>query len=403
MANAIRVAILGAGRPGVRHAEGFTAAGGFEVAAVADLIPSRRRTIMDAFGAKKEVADATDALADASIDAVSICLPNHLHLPVALAALKAKKHVVIETPPGLNASEARKLLTAAAKYGRTVLYAAQRRFGGAEQAAKQAVDKGYAGEVYHARAAWMRTRGIPVGSGEGGVGWYFDRSKSGGGVVLDLGIQMLDLAHDLLGRPRPIGVFAATSDRFHPAAKMLPAPPAPAGATPTARQEHPAGDGPADDGTADGSATAGDDGMGDGSDADASGAVAGPSGVEDTFFALLRFEGGKTLELASSWAINQPPTQNGTLCRVHGTEGAVDVYTRAGPVLHRKFTPKGDSRETPLKTPKVTGYHAMMRHFRECIQGKAQPLVGPDAGVALMAMVDAIYKSAGTGKSVELR
>ena len=136
MANAIRVAILGAGRPGVRHAEGFKAAGGFELAAVADLIPQRRKALMDGLGVKKEFADALDALADASIDAVSICLPNHLHLPVALAALKARKHVICETPPALSASEARKILTAAAKYGRTVLYAAQRRFGGAEQAAK---------------------------------------------------------------------------------------------------------------------------------------------------------------------------------------------------------------------------------------------------------------------------
>jgi len=389
---AIRVAILGAGRPGVRHAEGFKAAGGFEIAAVADLIPQRRKTIMDAFGVKKEVADALEVLSDASIDAVSICLPNHLHLPVALASLKAKKHVICETPPTLSAGEARKLLTAAAKYGRTVLFAAQRRFGGAEQAAKQAVDKGYVGDTYHARAAWMRTRGIPVGSGEEGVGWYFDRSKSGGGVILDLGVQMLDLAHDLLGRPRPVSVFATTSDHFHPAGKTA----APAV---TAAPE-PAGDGPASD-------AAGDEGL-ESSDADAdasttAGAAAGPSGVEDTFFALMKFEGGKTLELSSSWAINQPPTQNGTLCRVHGTEGAIDVYTRQGPVLHRKFSQRGDSKETPLKTPKITHYHAMMRHFRECIQGKAQPLIGPDAGVLLMSMVDAIYKSAATGKSVEMR
>lgn len=388
---AIRVAILGAGRPGVRHAEGFKAAGGYEIAAVADLIPQRRKTVMEAFGVKKEVADALEALSDPSIDAVSICLPNHLHLPVALAALRARKHVICETPPTLSAAEARKLLTAAAKYGRTVLFAAQRRFGGAEQAAKQAVDKGYVGDVYHARAAWMRTRGIPVGSGEEGVGWYFDPDKSGGGVVLDLGVQMLDLAHDLLGRPRPLSVFATTSDHFHPASKM---PPPPVSVVP----QQP-GDGPASDADKDGSGPGGDE-------ADASttaGAAAGPSGVEDTFFALMKFEGGKTLELSASWAINQPPTQNGTLCRVHGTDGAIDVYTRQGPVLHRKFTQRGDSKETPLKTPKVTHYHAMMRHFRECIGGKAHPLVGPDAAVLLMSMVDAIYKSAATGKSVEVR
>lgn len=396
MASAIRVAILGAGRPGVRHAEGFKAAGGFEVAAVADLIPSRRRTFMDAFGVRKEVADALEALADASVDAVSICLPNHLHLPVALAALKAKKHVICETPPTLTAAEARRLLAAAAKHGRTVLFAAQRRFGGAEQAAKQAVDKGYAGEAYHARAAWMRTRGIPVGSGEGGVGWYFDPAKSGGGVVLDLGVQMLDLAHDLLGRPRPVSAFAVTSDRFHPAGRSAAAAlPAPTSAEP------PAGDGPADDGAAATAEPAGDESAH--VPGDTSGAVAGPSGVEDTFFALMRFEGGKTLELSASWAVNQPPAQNGTLCRVHGTEGAVDVYTRQGPVLHRKFTPRGESKEVVLKTPKVVSYQAMMRHFRECIQGKAQPLIGPDAAVTLMSMVDAIYKSAATGKSVEVR
>jgi predicted dehydrogenase len=45
----------------------------------------------------------------------------------------------------------------------------------------------------------------------------------------------------------------------------------------------------------------------------------------------------------------------------------------------------------------------MMRHFRECILGKAQPLVGVEASVTLMSMVDAIYKSAATGKAIEVR
>lgn len=390
---AIRVAILGAGRPGVRHAEGYQSAGGFEIAAVADLIPQRRKMLIDAFNIKREVADAMEVLSDPSLDAVSICLPNHLHLPVALAALKAKKHVICETPPTRNASEARKLLTASAKAGKTLLYATQRRFGGAEQAAKQAIDKGYAGEVYHARAAWMRTRGIPAGSGEAGLGWYLDRDKSGGGVVLDLGVQMIDLAYDLLGRPRAQSVFAISSDRFHPA-----------GASSTAKAIfEPTLDATVASGDRDPAATELENAGEMENDAGTSGAIAGPSGVEDTFFSLIRFEGGKTLELSASWAINQPPAQNGTLCRIHGLAGAVDVYTRQGPVLHRKFSQRGDSKETPMKTPKVTGYHAMMRHFRECIQGKATPLIGPDTGVMLMTIIDAIYKSAATGRAIDLR
>lgn len=355
MAQAIRVAILGAGRPGLRHAEGFKAAGGFQVAAVADLIPQRRKAMMETFGATKEVADALEVMSDASIDAVSICLPNHLHLPVALAAFKAKKHVVCETPPALSPSEAKKLAGAAAKAGKVLLYAAQRRFGANEQAARQALEKGYAGDVYYARAAWTRTRAIPAGAAPagasvGGGGWYTEKSKSGGGALMDLGVQMLDLAWDLLGQPRPQTVFATTSDCFKSIRSS---------------------DAPAD--------------------------------VEDTVLAMMTFEGEKTLELSAAWAINQPPQQNGTVCRLHGTEGAVDVYTRQGPVLYRNFSATGEAKQTLMKLPKLVQYPAMMRHFRDCIQGKASPIVAGETGLALMQMIEAIYKSAATGKSVDVR
>ena len=52
------------------------------------------------------------------------------------------------------------------------------------EAARQAIDKGYAGVVFHARAAWTRTRGVPTGTG-----WYADRAKSGGGAMLDHGCE----------------------------------------------------------------------------------------------------------------------------------------------------------------------------------------------------------------------
>ena len=65
--------------------------------------------------------------------------------------------MVCETPPALSAGEAKKLGAAASKAGKVLLYAAQRRFGAAEQAAVQALEKGYAGEAYHVRASWMRS------------------------------------------------------------------------------------------------------------------------------------------------------------------------------------------------------------------------------------------------------
>ena len=133
------------------------------------------------------------------------------------------------------------------------MYAVQRRFGGAEQAAKQAIVKGLTGEVYHARAGFMRTRGIPIGTG-----WFTDKSKSGGGALIDIGVHMLDLAWYLLGQPKPESVYGMTHQKFR--------------------------------------------------------SIVAPQrtfDVEDAAFALIRFEGGKSLELATSWALNQPPQQQG--------------------------------------------------------------------------------------------
>lgn len=344
MAETIKVGIIGGGWPGGAHARGYLAAGGFKVAAVADLIPERRKKLMAEFQIPREYAEAGDLLKDAEIGAVSVCVPNHLHAAVTLAALKAGKHVLCEKPPAMSASEPKRMATAAAKAGKVLLYAFQRRFGGHEQAAKLAVAKGFAGEAYHVRAVWTRTRGIPLGTG-----WYTKKEQAGGGALLDTGLHLLDIGWYLLGQPKPISVYGLTHQTFGP---LVP-------------QE------------------VGFD-------------------VEDAAFALIRFEGGKSLELATSWALNQPQHQNGTVCRVYGTAGAIEVYTPQGAVLYRDFGSGGECKENPLKPPKVTHHVAMMRHFRECIAGRATPMIGGAEGITLMEMAGAIYRSAEKGKSVSM-
>jgi predicted dehydrogenase len=345
MAESIRVGIIGAGWPGGAHARGYKEAGGFKIVAVADLIPQRRKKLMGDFGAGTEYVQATDLVSDTQIDVVSVCLPNHLHAPITIAALKSGKHVVCEKPPTISVKEAKQIEAAASKAGKVVLYGFQRRFGGPEQAAKQAIDKGYAGELFHARASWMRTRGIPVGTG-----WFPVKSQSGGGALIDIGIHMLDLAWHLLGQPKPASVFGTTYQKFKDQA-----PPN----------------------------TAMD--------------------VEDSGFALIRFEGGKSLELSSSWCINQPPHHQGSICRLYGDKAALDVYTAHGATIYRNFDAKGQAKPTQLKPPRVAGHVTLMRHLKDCIHGKATPIIGPAQGVVLMQMIEAIYKSAETGKSVEIK
>jgi predicted dehydrogenase len=345
MAETLRAGIIGAGWPGGQHAKGYKEAGGIKIVAVADLIPTRRERMIAEYGQMKQYADSAELIKDRDIDCVSVCLPNHLHAPVSLAALRTGKHVICEKPPAIDAREAKRLEAAATKAKKVLMYAVQRRFGGPEQAAKQAIAKGLAGDVYHARAAWMRTRGIPIGTG-----WFTDKSKAGGGALIDIGVHMLDLAWYLLGQPKPVSAFGATHQKFR---AVVPA-----------------------ERTFD---------------------------VEDAAFALVRFEGGKTLELATSWALNQPPQQQGTMVRIFGDKAAVDVYTKEGAMLYRDFDEKGDSRASLLKPPRVVSHAALMRHFKECVHGKATPVIGASQGVQLMQMLDAIYKSAASGKSVEIR
>src|SRR4051794_32219495 len=279
MAQGIRVGIIGGGWPGGAHARGYKEAGGFKVVAVADLIPSRRKALMELTGATREYAEAMELVADKEIELVSVCLPTYLHAPVTIAALKSGKHVLCEKPPTLNVKEAKKIEAAATKGKKVVMYSVQRRFGGGKQAAKQAIDKGYAGDVYHARASWMRTRGIPIGTG-----WFTDKSKSGGGALIDIGVHMLDLSWYLLGQPKPLSAFGVTHQKFR---SLI--------------------------------------------------AAEKTFDVEDSAFALVRFEGGRSLELATSWALNQPPQQQGNVVRIFGDKAAVDVYTPDGAMIYRDF------------------------------------------------------------------
>lgn len=336
MAQSIRLAVAGVGASGRAHAQA-AAAGGFKLTAVADRIPDRLAAIAGPLNVSVAVDDAEKLIADPNVDAICVCLPTHLHLPIATAALKAGKHVMIELPPAPTAKDAKALAKAAEKAGRVLMYAAVRRFGGAEQSAKQAIEKGHVGPVYHARLTALRTRGVPQGTG-----WYHEPAQSGGGAVIDLALPLIDLLTHLVGPAKPVSVFALA----HYKLAGLP--------------------------------------------------------VEESASILMKFDTRASAEISVAWAMNQPPIQAGTVCRLAGESGAVDVYTPQGPTVYRSFDAKGQSKATALKQPKVVGHAAMLRHFRAAIAGEAAASPGPAEGVALMTLAEAIYKSVATGRAVEV-
>lgn len=129
--------------------------------------------------------------ADRNVDAVDICLPTHLHVPVAIQALQAGKHVLLEKPMALNGADCDRLVAEAAKQKKTLMIAHVLRFFPMYQAVKEALPA-----LGTPRNAIFRRRcAAPTWSL-----WLKDKSKSGGGVF-DLLIHDYDIALWLFGKP----------------------------------------------------------------------------------------------------------------------------------------------------------------------------------------------------------
>src|SRR5258705_1830877 len=116
-AGTLRAGIIGTGFIGRAHARSARLAGGL-VAGVAASSPERAVAAAEELSVQRAFASAQELIADDDIDVVHVCTPNHLHVPLTLAALQAGKHVVCEKPLALSAADAAALARAAAEAGR---------------------------------------------------------------------------------------------------------------------------------------------------------------------------------------------------------------------------------------------------------------------------------------------
>ncbi len=145
------------------------------------------------FRAVRKYAAPEELLADASLDAVDICLPTYLHAPLALQALRAGKHVIVEKPMALDGAEADAMVEEAARCRRVLMTAQVLRFHPAYQALFDLVSSGRVGPVRY--ALFRRRCAAPTWAP-----WESDASKSGGGVF-DLLIHDVDVCLAAFGPP----------------------------------------------------------------------------------------------------------------------------------------------------------------------------------------------------------
>jgi len=139
---------------------------------------------------------ADEIINDPDIDIAVVCLPNFLNRSTTIAALRAGKHVLCEKPPAFNAAEVREIVEAERASGKVLMYGFNHRHHAAVTKMKQIVDSGAYG-----RLLWMRGRYGKSVDADYLKTWRADRSKAGGGILIDQGIHMLDLFLHLSGAP----------------------------------------------------------------------------------------------------------------------------------------------------------------------------------------------------------
>ncbi len=200
----MRIAILGAGFMGSTHARAFAQIDGVEVAAIVAQSPDRGVPLAREVGARFTTA-ADEALADDSIDAVSICLPTAVHRQPAEAAIAAGKHVLLEKPSALTLDDANALADLAATTDRTFMMAHVLRFWPEYVELAHQVKNGALGAPVSAMA--LRRQAFPAWS------QLFSQPELTGGAVIDMLIHDIDALNWILGTP----VSVAARGRRNPA------------------------------------------------------------------------------------------------------------------------------------------------------------------------------------------
>jgi len=348
--SSFNVAVVGAGAIGLDHLASFRLHPAVQLAAVADTNAARAAAAAKLFDVPLVVTDYRQLLARADIDVISIALPNYLHFPVALDALRAGKHVMLEKPMATSARDAARLVAEAKKRRVLLMVGQNNRFSPDVQTLKQLVLKGVLGEVYHAKSAWTRRGGIPrIGS------WFTQAKFAGGGSTYDIGVHALDRCLYLLGEFDAAAVSGQTYAKFGPR------------------------------------------GFGEGTWGKSEIDPKKPFDVEDMSLALIKLKSGRTVLLETSWAAHQAvPDFNGT--QLFGTAaGALIPNLQLFRQTGRGYSVESVPTQTHLANPN------RMVHFIDCLLGHAQAYVKPAESLAVQKILDAIYTSARTGREVRIR
>ncbi|ASS66110.1 MULTISPECIES: Gfo/Idh/MocA family oxidoreductase [unclassified Paenibacillus] len=353
----LRVGIIGCG--GIangKHLPALSQNGNVELAAFCDIVEEKARQAADQYGIDGAAVytDYQELLKDGSLDIVHVLTPNDSHSPISVAALDAGKHVMCEKPMAKTAEEARAMLEAARRSGKKLTIGYNNRFRPDSQHLKKVCEAGELGEIYYAKAHAIRRRAVPT------WGVFLDEEKQGGGPLIDIGTHALDLTLWMMDNYKPVSV---TGSVFH---KL-------------------------------------------GSKENAANAW-GPWDpakftVEDSAMGFIKMENGATIVLEASWALNTLDIDEAK-CSLSGTEGGADM--KGGLRINGEDSSRLYVKEIDLNAGGVAFYSGTSQRdidvecsaWIDSVLNDTEPVVKPEQALVVTEILEAIYESARTGKTV---
>jgi predicted dehydrogenase len=197
-----RVAFIGCGGIAQTHCQALSKMPDVEIVAGVDIEDYRLDNFKEKWGVKALYTDWKKMLKDVKPDGVSVCTPNGIHAQPAIDSLNAGAHVIVEKPMALTPAECEKMIEAGKKNKLVIGF--QYRYHPNTQFLKRAADEGQFGDIMFTRVQALRRRGIP------NWGVFGQKKLQGGGPMIDIGVHGIEMAHYVIGSPRPVAAVGNT-------------------------------------------------------------------------------------------------------------------------------------------------------------------------------------------------
>jgi predicted dehydrogenase len=302
-----------------------------QVVAICDKDKSRVRAVAEKYGIKRYYTDYQAMLLAEELDAVDICTTTNAHREVAVACLEAKKDLFIEKPVARKYAEAIAIAEAAKKAKKKVMVGMNSRFRPDSMILRSFIESDELGKVFYVKAGWLKKLTSEST-------WMGHKDKSGGGVFLDLGIVMLDLALWMTGFPEPKRVSTANFSHKTP-------------------------------------------------------------GVEDSSAVFLSMKNGSTIMVEVSWSFY---IENELFyCNIYGENGSAKINPlRIHKEMHGNIVNVTPGKLDDTQNLFKKSYENELKHFVGVLRGLHPVISTVDEAVQRMKIVDAIYKSAAKGREI---